>query len=134
MREYELVFIVRADISDDAIGAVTEKVDKCIEDYKGIRLIRETWGRKTLAYEIEKHKKGIYFFYQFLGEGDLVKELERLLKLDENTLRYMTVKVRDHVDPEARLKALREEMPDVGVQGGASAAVSAASGGVRSNS
>ncbi len=114
MREYELVFIVRSDLSDDTIGAVTEKVDRCIEEYKGIRLIRETWGRKKLAYEIEKHTKGIYFFYQFLGDGALVKEMERRLKLDEATLRYMTVKVRDNVDPAARLRAFQDDATEAG--------------------
>ncbi len=120
MREYELVFIVRTDLSDEAITAITEKVDRCIEEYNGVRLLRESWGRKNLAYDIQKHSKGIYFFYRFLGDGDLVKELERRLKLDEGTLRHMTVKVADDVDPEARLKAFQDDVPGAGQDGASS--------------
>lgn len=108
LREYETIFILKADLSDEASDRITGKVDKALEDHRGVLLVKENWGKKKLAYDIAKQAKGTYFFYHFLGGGPLVAEIERNLKLDDSVLRYMTVKVDEDVDAEARLKAISE--------------------------
>ncbi len=108
LREYETIFILKADLTDEGRDRIVGKVEKAMEDHKAVLLIKEDWGKKKLAYDIAKSSKGTYLFYHYLGGGSLVSEIERNLKLDESVLRYMTVKVDEDVDPEARLKAISE--------------------------
>lgn len=108
MREYETIFILKPDLPEDALERVSGKVEKALDELKGVLLVRENWGKKKLAYDIAKCAKGNYVFYHYLGEGGLVAEIERNLKIDDAVLRYMTVKVDEEVEPEARLKAIAE--------------------------
>lgn len=108
MREYETIFITRSELSDDIVDRVSAKVEKAIDELSGVLLVKENWGRKKLAYDIQKQAKGCFLFYHYLGQGNLVSEIERLLKIDEMVLRYMTVKLDENVDPEARKKSINE--------------------------
>ena len=65
---------------------------------EGTLLKREFWGRRKLAYEIQKYPYGLYYYFQYLGYNDLVGELERNFRILEPVLKYMTVKLNDDVD------------------------------------
>lgn len=117
MREYETICILKHDLPDEATDRVFGKVEKTVQDYHGVLMIKESWGKKKLAYNIAKSGRGHYVFFHFLGGGGLVHEVERLLKIDDAVVRYMTVKVDEDVEPEARMKALAErprQAPDLG--------------------
>jgi small subunit ribosomal protein S6 len=68
-REYETIFIVRPDASNEAIGAVNAKMKGVLEGGGGRLLKIENWGRRKLAYEVRKQLKGIYVFWRYLGDA-----------------------------------------------------------------
>jgi small subunit ribosomal protein S6 len=108
LREYELTFIVQPEISDEGCEALHQKLDAVLAEQGSIRLLYDDWGKRKLAYEVERFQKGHYFVLSFLDEGKTVPELERLLRLEESVLRFLTVLVDEQVkDIEARKRAER---------------------------
>lgn len=103
MREYEMIYVLKADSSDEIVERVQGKVDRVMEEFGGVVLRREAWGKKKLAYDIQKNGKGQFFFLSYAGGGDLNKELTRLFRIDDAVLRALPIKVADDVDVEARL-------------------------------
>jgi small subunit ribosomal protein S6 len=110
LREYELTFIVQPEISDEGCEALQQKLDAVLAERGSIRLLYDDWGKRKLAYEVERFQKGHYFVLSFLDEGKTVPELERLLRLEESVLRFLTVLVDEQVkDIEARKTWAAEE-------------------------
>jgi small subunit ribosomal protein S6 len=110
VREYETTFIVQPEITDDVRDAFLAKLDAHLESAGAVRLMLDDWGKRKLAYEIENFQKGHYYSLKYLDEGQAVAGLERLLKLEESILRYLTVRVAEQVeDLEARKTAAAEE-------------------------
>jgi small subunit ribosomal protein S6 len=97
-REYETIFILRPDLTNDGIAAVNTKMRGVIEGGGGRLLKVENWGRRKLAYEVRKQLKGIYLFWRYLGGAGLVEEVERNLRLADQVIRYYSVKVANNVD------------------------------------
>lgn len=109
MREYETTFIVQPEISDEGSQAILTKLDASLESGGATRLMCEDHGKRKLAYEIRKFHKGHYFTLQFLNDGSAVPDLERVLRLDESVLRFLTILADEDVaDVEAR-KAVAAE-------------------------
>ncbi len=102
MREYEVLFIVNPECEDDRLKEVIEKFTGIVTRNAGEILKVEEWGRQKLAYEIAKFSKGNYVLLGFAGGPTLATELERNLRLDEQILKFLTVKLSDQVDPEKR--------------------------------
>lgn len=98
VREYETTFIVQPEITDDVRETFLARLDGLLEKGAAVRLMLDDWGRRKLAYEIEGFQKGHYYSLKYLDEGNVVAELERVLKLEEAVLRYLTVRVTDAVD------------------------------------
>ncbi|MBW2316862.1 MAG: 30S ribosomal protein S6 [Deltaproteobacteria bacterium] len=110
MREYETTFIVQPEITDDVRDAFLAKLDGELEAKGGVRLMLDDWGKRKLAYEIENFQKGHYYSLKYLDQGTVVSELERVLKLEESILRYLTVRVAENVaDIEARKTEAADE-------------------------
>lgn len=78
---------------------------------KGELIKLEDWGPKKLSYEIRKNTRGHYFLLDYLAATDLVRELERNLRLNDRVLKFQTVKISNQVSPEAA-QALQEAGPD----------------------
>ena len=97
MRRYETVIIVPADLPDDEIIGLTDRYQAIITNHKGLVMKTEKWGKRKLTYEIRKHNRGFYLLIDFAGQGAVVAELERNLKIDDKILKFMTVKKDDHV-------------------------------------
>jgi small subunit ribosomal protein S6 len=91
VREYEFTFIVQPEISDEGLEGVCQKFEGILEKQGATRLFYEDWGRRRLAYEIQKFQKGHYLVLHFLDDGKCVPELERAARLDDSTLRFLTV-------------------------------------------
>ena len=90
---YETVFIARQDLSDAQVKEITDAAEKIIKDGKGKVTKTENWGLRTLAYRINKNRKGHYVLIESDSPAPPVIELERTLRLNENVLRYMTIKL-----------------------------------------
>ena len=92
MNKYELALVVSAKLEDEARDAVVEKAKGYITRYNGVITEVEEWGKKKLAYEIQKMKEGYYYFIQFEGETTVPAELEERLRIEETVLRFLCVK------------------------------------------
>ena len=111
MRRYETVFIVNPSLSQEESQPLFDKVTDLIVAHQGLMVKFDEWGQKRLAYEIKKQTRGYYILLDFCGNGSLVKELERNMRLDDRVLKYMTVCVAKDVDEEAirtEIKAAEE--------------------------
>ena len=102
LTEYETTLVVRPDIGADAIESTLDRVREAVRAGEGKLLAINHWGKKKLAFPIKKHNRAIYVHTQYLGNGALVSELERNLRIADSVLRYLTVKVDTNVDPSAR--------------------------------
>jgi small subunit ribosomal protein S6 len=101
MRKYEAFIIIDADLPDDGIASVDEKLKNLIAGNGGKVIDYVPWGKKKLAYAVKKRTRGHYVLMEFSGGSALVAELERNLRLDERILKFITVKLADRYDPEA---------------------------------
>ncbi|MBN1944553.1 MAG: 30S ribosomal protein S6 [Bradymonadales bacterium] len=111
LREYETIYILRPDISDMDADRVTERVRGAIRSGDGRILEVRNWGKRRLAYEIGHNQKGIYIYWRYAGNNKCVAELERVLRMLEPVLRYLTVKLKDDVDPEMAIDIGDEAIP-----------------------
>jgi small subunit ribosomal protein S6 len=102
VKEYETVFILRSDVLDEDRKKVLDRINGIIEKLDGTLLFQEEWGKRKLAYKIQKSAYGIYFYYRYLGYNDMVAEIERNLRILEPVIKYMTVKLGEDVDVEER--------------------------------
>lgn len=92
MNKYELALVVNAKIEDDARAAVVEQAKEYIARLGGTVTEVEEWGKKRLAYEIQKMKEGFYYFIKFDAEASVPAELEGRVRIMENVLRYLCVR------------------------------------------
>jgi small subunit ribosomal protein S6 len=91
MRKYETIIILDPDLKDQARTDLFDKVKNIISKENGILLDFDEWGNKKLAYAIKKKLRGFYVCVTYGGNGELVKELERNLRLSDNVLKFMTL-------------------------------------------
>ena len=90
---YENVFIARQDLTPAKVAELTDKYASTVESMGGKVTKRENWGLRNLAYKIQKNRKGYYTLMNIEAPADAVIEMERLMRLDENLIRYLTIKV-----------------------------------------
>lgn len=114
MPYYESVFVARPDISAAQVEALTESMKEIVAGNGGAVTKAEYWGLKTLAYRIKKSRKGHYSLLNLDAPAEAVKEMERNLLLNEDVIRFMTVRV-DELEEEPsimmRNKGAREDRP-----------------------
>ncbi len=101
MRRYETIFIANPDLQDEARKNLFKKFTNLLTQTGGLLVKIEDWGNRKLAYEIKKKSRGYYLCLTYGGDGDIVKELERNLRLDENIMKFMTILVEKDIDEEA---------------------------------
>ena len=92
-RQYELVYIVSPDATEQQVADLHTQVEEIIGRYQGQLEKSENWGRRRLAYEIGPHKEGTYVLEVINGSGELVKEIERRLKVSDQVIRHLAVRV-----------------------------------------
>lgn len=92
-RKYELVYIVSPEATDEQVAALHEQVEGTVQRLNGTLLKTENWGRRKLAYDIAHHKEGVYVLEVIEGGGELMKELDRRLKVADEILRHLIVRV-----------------------------------------
>jgi small subunit ribosomal protein S6 len=96
MALYEHVFLARQDLAQAQVDALAETATKIIEDNGGQVVRTETWGLRNLAYRIQKNRKAHYVALDFTAPAPVVAELERQTQINEDVIRYMTIKVDEH--------------------------------------
>ena len=94
MNLYEHTIVIKQDVGTEQIKKLTEKYSKIVESNDGNIVQTENWGLLNLSYIIKKNKKANYIHFKIKGAGKIIKELEKNESLDQNLLRYMTVKVK----------------------------------------
>jgi small subunit ribosomal protein S6 len=92
---YETMLIARQDMTPAQVDELVESYAKIITDGEGKVLKTDNWGLKTLAYRINKNRKGYYVLFNLDTPSDALLEMERLMRLSEDVLRYMSIKVEE---------------------------------------
>ncbi|HIQ96311.1 MAG TPA: 30S ribosomal protein S6 [Candidatus Limivivens merdigallinarum] len=92
MNKYELALVLNAKVEDDVRTAALEKAKGYIARYGGTITNVDEWGKKKLAYEIQKMREGYYYFIQFEADATCPAELERHVRIMDNVLRYLIVR------------------------------------------
>ena len=92
MNKYELAVVVNAKIEDDARTATIEKVKEYITRFGGTITTVDEWGKKRLAYEIQKMREGYYYFIQFESDSSCPAEVEKSVRIMENVIRFLCVR------------------------------------------
>jgi len=100
LRRYETIFITLADLSSEEIDSIIERYEMIITSLEGVVVKVDKWGKRKLAYPIQKRNDGNYILIEFVGEHKVLTEFERNLKYDENILRFQSVNLSDKVDME----------------------------------
>jgi len=98
MRKYELLIILNPDISEEDLENMVEKITQSIKKEGGEIGGVDKWGKRRLAYEIKRSKKGFYLLVQFSCEPQRIKEIERGLKFVEGIERFMTIALSEKMD------------------------------------
>ena len=92
-QRYEIIFIVKSTIADEEVSKAIDKVRSTIERGSGEIEWVENMGKKKLAYEVKKEKKGVYILIHFKGKGNIVFDVERTCRLEETIIKFMTIKL-----------------------------------------
>lgn len=89
MRNYEVMYIIKPETEEEKVTAIVEKFKALVEE-KGAEVTKlDKWGKRRLAYEINKIKEGIYILMQFKAEAAAAAELDRLMKINDDIIRHM---------------------------------------------
>ena len=98
-REYETIYILRADVDNAGAEKVVDRAKDVITRLEGTLTKLDNWGKRKLAYPIQKSSRGIFVYLKYVGYGDLVAELERNLRLLDEVVRFQTVLLTEDIDP-----------------------------------
>ncbi|HZM95813.1 MAG TPA: 30S ribosomal protein S6 [Vicinamibacterales bacterium] len=108
-RKYELVYVVSPEASDEQVGDLHTQVGAIVQRMGGQIEKTDNWGRRKLAYEIGRHKEGTYVLEVINGGGDLMKEIDRRLKVIDLVIRHLVVRVDEEQGVVERTRAQRTE-------------------------
>jgi small subunit ribosomal protein S6 len=106
-RQYELLYIVSPDATDQQVSEVHDEVQAIVTRLDGIIDKSDNWGRRKLAYEIKRHKDGIYVLETITGSAELMKELDRRLKVRDFVVRHLIVRIDERQKIAERMQAER---------------------------
>ena len=107
-RQYELVYVVSPEIADEGVAELQERIAEIVGQLGGTIDKTDNWGRRRLAYEINRHREGSYVIELITGPGTLVTELERRLRVMEQLLRYLIVRVDEDLRKARRARERRQ--------------------------
>ncbi|CAA7599790.1 30S ribosomal protein S6 [rpsF] [Acididesulfobacillus acetoxydans] len=95
MKAYENLYIIRPDLDDEALAAAVDKFSAVVTNNGGENVTADKWGKRRLAYEIKDYREGFYVLMNFDGEARTAQELERMMKISDDVLRFLTTKKED---------------------------------------
>ncbi|OLN33999.1 30S ribosomal protein S6 [Desulfosporosinus metallidurans] len=95
MKAYELLYIIRPDLDEEATTVLVDRLSGLVASNGGDNVTVEKWGKRRLAYEIQDYKEGQYILMNFEGEGRTSQEIERVMKISDDVIRFLTVRKDD---------------------------------------
>ena len=107
-RQYELVYVISPEVGEEGVTDLHTQVETIVGDLGGRIEKSDNWGRRRLAYEIGKHREGTYVVDLIDGPGELVKELDRKLKVLDSVLRHLVVRVDEDRRKAERARQVRQ--------------------------
>lgn len=105
--EFETTIIFKPDLAQESYEKIFKKIEKVFTDNKVKVVHNKDWGRRKLAYRVQKLSYGRYHFYSYQSDQNIVPALERVLNLEENILRHLSVKTVDDIHHESKNKVVR---------------------------
>lgn len=108
-RTYELIYILKPEATEQEVADLQAQVEGIVQRLGGSIEKTEPWGRRKLAYEIGKHKEGFYVLHVIQGSGELMKEIDRRLKVTEGLIRHLVVCVDERQQVAERARTKRQE-------------------------
>lgn len=108
IKQYELIYIVTPEATEEQVADLHTQVETVVTRFAGTIDKTENWGRRRLAYQIGRHREGIYVLEVISGGGELVKELDRRLKVLDIVVRHLVVRVDEDLRIAARAKERRK--------------------------
>jgi len=112
LRTYELVYIVTPEATEELIASIHEQVEQTTQRMGGSLSKTENWGRRKLAYEIKRQKEGVYVLEVIEGTGELMKELDRRLKVVDQVIRHLVVRVDEEQRVVERTRTRRQSFQE----------------------
>ena len=108
-RKYELVYVASPDATEEQVADLHTQVESIVQRMGGQLVKTDNWGRRKLAYEIGRHKEGTYVLEVINGDGELMKEIDRRLKVSDLIIRHLVVRVDEEQGVVDRTRAKRTE-------------------------
>ena len=108
-RRYELVYVISPEATDEQVTDLHNQVEQIVQRMNGTIEKTDNWGRRKLAYEIGRHKEATYVLEVITGGGDLMKEIDRRLKVSDLIIRHLVVRVDEEQAVVERTRARRTE-------------------------
>ncbi len=109
MRVYEELFIVKPDTPEEEVDGFVEQIQHVITNGKGTVDKTDKWGTRKLAYRVQKYNEGIYVLIQFTSSPELVKEVERRMRVSDQVIKFITVRIDEKLKKIAKRKKAREK-------------------------
>ena len=106
MRIYENLFIVRPDATEEEVDQLVDQMSKSVSTGGGTVDKVDKWGKRRLAYRVEKHREGQYVLMQFTAAPQTVKEFERRLRVQDSVIKFITVRIDENIK---RIEKRRKE-------------------------
>jgi small subunit ribosomal protein S6 len=106
-RQYELVYIITPEASEQAVADLHTQIEQIVQRFGGTFDKTENWGRRKLAYEIGHHREGIYVVETITGSGEMVKEIDRRLRVIDQVVRHLIVRVDEELRVADRTREAR---------------------------
>ncbi|MBU0552472.1 30S ribosomal protein S6 [Myxococcota bacterium] len=100
LRKYELIYIIQPEALEEERTKISDRIEAIIEKMGATLVKKEDWGKRKLAYEIRKHSKGYYYYYVIVAGPGVTQEIERVLRMLDNVIRFMTIKLQENIHPD----------------------------------
>ena len=107
-RQYELVYIVTPEASEQEVADLHTQIEQIVQRFNGTLDKTENWGRRKLAYEIGHHREGTYVVETISGSGELMKEIDRRLRVIDQVIRHLVVRVDEELRVAERTREARK--------------------------
>ena len=108
MRKYEVMFIIRPDVSEEEVDKVIAQMESAVTQTEGRIEKVEKMGRRRLAYRVARCREGLYVLFTLEGSGDTVKEFERRLKVSDAVIKFLTVRIDEEQKRLDKIKKIRD--------------------------
>ena len=109
MRVYEELFVVKPDTPEEEVDGFVEQVKQLITTGKGTVDKADKWGVRKLAYRIQKYNEGVYILFQFTSSPDLVREIERRMRVTDMVIKFITVRIDEKMKKIEKRKKARDK-------------------------